>query len=101
MRITDPSEQTVSHFEGEKLISSDLIDDKLGIPRMHEWTYSEVEAVLATETRFIFALHCTQVLLRDPISGSPQGECWIDFEHGIVALDSNPNGWTWEVTEVK
>ena len=74
MRITDPSEQTVSHFEGEKLISSDLIDDKLGIPRMHEWTYSEVEAVLATETRFIFALHCTQVLLRDPISGSPQGE---------------------------
>ena len=28
--ITDPSEQTVSHFEGEKLIASDLIDDLLG-----------------------------------------------------------------------
>ena len=98
--ITDPSEQTVSHFEGEKLIHSDRIDIKIGIPRMHEWTYAEIDTVQTTEKRLILGLLCTKVLLQDFISGAPQGECWIDFENGIVALDSNPNGWTWELTAV-
>ena len=98
--ITDPSDQTVLHFEGEKLIHSDRIDNKIGIPKMHEWTYAEINAVQTTQQRLILGLLCTKVLLQDFISGAPQGECWIDFENGIVALDSNPNGWIWELTAV-